>query len=780
MVTVTFPIAGMTCATCVQANERALKGLPFVREAVVNLAANTATVTYDDARGRFGALVRAVRDAGYDVPTEKVVLRIGEMTCATCVANIEDFVGAAPGVAEISVNLAAGIARVEYVPGVISLGQIKNIIKDLGYTAAEEETVAGSAAAPAWRARWRLIFAAALAAPLFVIAMFLHFRGDGWVMLALATPVQFVAGWQFYAKTFAGLRHRVIGMDALIALGTSAAFFFSVWQFFAGHGRHLYFETAAVIIVLVLFGRWLESRAKGRASAAIGKLLALVPPVGHKLVDADVRDIPAEEIVVGDRLLVKPGERVPADGKVVAGNSAVDEAMLTGEPLPVEKRPGDEVIGGTVNQTGALTVEATRVGADTVLAQIVRLVREAQGSKAPVQKLADRVAGVFVPAVLGVAVATCAAWLLTGHTVEESIVPAVAVLVIACPCALGLATPTAVTVGMGRGATLGILFRDAASLEELGKVRAAALDKTGTITKGKPAVVRVLPATDVSAEELLAFAAGAEALSAHPLATAVVGAARARGVNPPPATDFETIPGKGVRAKVNGAEVLVGSVAFVKSIGTPLGAAASTAESLAAEGITVIAVARNGAFLGLVGVADEIKAEARAAITDLGRLGIRPVMLTGDNEITGRAVGRAVGIEEVRARLLPGEKLAAIAELRARFGKVAMVGDGINDAPALAAADVGVALGSGADVAVEASDVTLLAGDLAGVPRAVRLSRATLRHIKQNLFLAFAYNTASIPLAAAGFLNPMVAAAAMALSSVSVVTNALRLRRFRA
>ncbi|NIT35926.1 MAG: heavy metal translocating P-type ATPase [candidate division Zixibacteria bacterium] len=779
MKTVTFPISGMTCATCVATNERALRALPFVKEVSVNLAAEKGTVTYDDARGRFGDIVKAVRGAGYDVSTEKAVLRIGEMTCATCVANIEDFVGGLAGVAAISVNLTAGLARVEYVPSVVSLAEIKGVVRDLGYKAEEERALAPpERLSPALK---RVIFATTFTVPLFVVSTFLSFRFDGWVMLALATPVQFFAGWQFYVKTVRGMRRGILGMDALIAIGTTAAYVYSAYVLLFSKSGHYYFETAAVIITLILLGRWLESRAKGRASAAIQKLLELTPPTAHKLVEGETRDIPVEDVVVDDRLLVKPGERVPVDGEVLEGTSAVDESMLTGEPIPVRKAAGEAVIGGTVNQTGALTVIATKVGADTVLAQIVRMVEEAQGSKAPVQKLADRVAGVFVPAVIAVAALTFTAWLVTGYSLEPAIIAAVAVLVIACPCALGLATPTAVTVGTGKGAELGVLFRDAESLELMGRVTVVAFDKTGTITKGAPAVVAYAPAEGVSEEELATYAAAVEQLSEHPLAAAVVAGAKKRGCAlPEEVTDFDSTTGGGVAATVGGRRVLVGSIRFLNENGVSLDGLEGRLSQLEGQGITAIAAARGADLLGLIGIADELKPDSRAAITALGEVGLRTIMLTGDNETTAAAIAGQVGISDVRARLLPADKLEVLKDLKEKGEIVAMVGDGINDAPALAAADVGVAIGTGTDIALEAADVALMSGDLAAVDRAYRLSRRTLRNIKQNLFFAFFYNTAAIPLAALGLLNPMIAAAAMAMSSVSVVTNALRLKRFKA
>ena len=777
MKTVTFPISGMTCATCVAANEKALRTLPFVEEVAVNLAAEKGTVTYDDGHGRFGDVVKAVRGVGYDVPTEKAVLRIGEMTCATCVANIEDFVGALPGVASIAVNLTAGLARVEYVPSVVSLAEIKGVIRDLGYKAEEERAVArAERVSPALK---RLLFAAAFTAPLFVIGMFLRFRYDGWVMLALATPVQFWAGWQFYVKTVRGVRRGILGMDALIAIGTTTAYLYSLYELLFGRTGHYYFETAAMIITLILFGRWLESRAKGRASAAIQKLLELAPPVAHKIADGETRDVPVEEVAVGDRLLVKPGERVPVDADVLDGTSAVDESMLTGEPMPVRKTVGDAVVGGTVNQTGALTVVATKVGADTVLAQIVRMVEEAQGSKAPVQKLADKVAGVFVPTVMAVAALTFAAWLITGHALEPAIIAAVAVLVIACPCALGLATPTAVTVGTGKGAELGVLFRDAESLELMGRVTVVAFDKTGTLTKGAPAVVEYVSAEGVSEEELATYAAAVEQFSEHPIAAAVVAAAKGRGLTLPEVADFDSSTGRGVAATAAGERVLVGSVRFMSENDVSLDGLEGRLAEMEARGITAVAAARAGKLLGLIGVADELKPGAREAVSALAGAGVATAMLTGDNEATAAAIAAEVGIADVRARLLPADKLEVLKGWKQKGEVVAMVGDGINDAPALAAADVGVAIGTGTDIALEAADVALMSGDLAGVPRAYRLSRRTLRNIKQNLFFAFFYNSAAIPLAALGLLNPMIAAGAMAMSSVSVVTNALRLKRFR-
>jgi Cu+-exporting ATPase len=778
MKTVIFPITGMTCATCVSTNEKALRDLPFVKEANVNLAAEKATVTYDDGHGRFPDIVNAVISVGYGVPTEKAIINVTEMTCATCVATIEDFVGAMPGVAGINVNLTSGVTRVEYVPEVVPLSKIIETIKGLGYGAEIEEDVTAKRGKRS-EGLWRLLLAAAFSLPLFVVSMFLDFPGKGLVLLGLATPVQLIAGWTFYKKAFKGLTHRTLGMDLLVVLGTTTAYVYSVYVLFAGAGGHFYFDGAAMIITLILFGRWLEARAKGRASAAIEKLLDLAPPIAHRVVNGETEDVPAETVVPGDTLLVKPGERVPVDGEVADGVSDVNEAMITGEPLPVRKAAGDTVVGGTVNGSGTLTMRATHVGADTVLARVVRLVEEAQGSKAPVQKLVDKVAGVFVPSVITIAAATFVLWLIIGGHFEPAIYAAVAVLVIACPCAMGLATPTAVTVGTGRGAQLGLLIRDAENLEVFGHVSTVAFDKTGTITKGEPAIVALAPADELTEEELLSIAAAVENKSEHPLAKAVVEAAKARNLDISKAEDAAAKAGRGIKASVNGTDVTVGSLRLMEEEGVDFGAMKEKVAEWQGKGYTVVAVASDGAPAGLIAVADEPKESAAEAIHELAGLGLRTVMLTGDNERAARTVADTIGIAEVKAGLLPADKLTALAELKTGGARVAMVGDGINDAPALAAADVGIALGAGTDVAMESAGVVLVSGDLRAVPRAYRLSKRTLRVIKQNLFWAFFYNTAAIPVAAAGLLNPMIAAAAMAFSSVSVVTNALRLRRFK-
>jgi Cu+-exporting ATPase len=777
MKTVIFPISGMTCATCVSTNEKTLRDLPFVKEANVNLAAEKATVTYDDGHGRFSDIVNAVKSVGYGVPTEKAIINVTEMTCATCVATIEDFVGAMPGVASINVNLTSGVARVEYVPEIISLSKIVETIKGLGYGAEIEEDVTTKRGKRS-EGVWRLLLAAAFSLPLFVVSMFLDFPGKGWALLGLATPVQLIAGWTFYKKAFKGLTHRTLGMDLLVVLGTTTAYGYSVYALFARTGGHFYFDGAAMIITLILFGRWLEARAKSRASAAIEKLLDLAPPTAHRIVNGETEDVPAETVVPGDTLLVKPGERVPVDGEVADGVSDVNEAMITGEPLPVRKAAGDAVVGGTVNGSGTLTMRATHVGADTVLARVVRLVEEAQGSKAPVQKLVDKVAGVFVPSVITIAVVTFVLWFVIGGRFEPAIYAAVAVLVIACPCAMGLATPTAVTVGTGRGAQLGLLIRDAENLEVFGRVSTVAFDKTGTITKGEPAVVTLAPADGLNEEDLLSIAAAVETKSEHPLAAAIVDAAENKGIDIPEAGDATAKAGRGIKASVDGTAVTVGSLRLMAEEGIDFATMDGTIAEWEGKGYTVVAVASDGAPTGLIAVADEPKESAAEAIQELAELGLRTVMLTGDNERAARTVADAIGIAEVKAGLLPADKLTALAALKADGARVAMVGDGINDAPALAAADVGIALGAGTDVAMESAGVVLVSGDLRAVPRAYRLSKKTLRVIKQNLFWAFFYNTAAIPVAAAGLLNPMIAAAAMAFSSVSVVTNALRLRRF--
>ncbi|MCP4229653.1 MAG: heavy metal translocating P-type ATPase [bacterium] len=781
LVKITIPISGMTCANCAKSNEKALRRLAFVSEANVNFAAGKATVEYEAAPGRFAELAASVRAAGYDIPMTKRTYQVEGISCASCVQAIEGELSRKPGIAETAVNLTAGTVTTAYVEGVIGERGIFSAVKSLGY-----KLVRRDAEKEARRVSWplvRLVVALAFAIPVFILSMFVDMFFEvpylGWILLALSTPVQFFAGWTFYDKTIKGLLHRTLGMDALVALGSSAAYFYSLYALLFIRGGHLYFEAAAVIITLVLLGRWLEDRAKSRANTALEELARLAPDVAHKLVDGEQVEVHPDELVVSDLFLVKPGERVPTDGEVVEGRSEVDEATITGESVPVPKAAGDAVVGATLNGSGALTVRAMAVGAETVLARVVKMVEEAQGSKAPIQKLADRVAGVFVPAVVAISLVTLLTWLLLGNGIEETLLAAVAVLVVACPCALGLATPTAVTVGTGRGAELGVLIKDAVTLETLGRVRTVAFDKTGTVTEGEPQVIGVYPLNDVSEKSLIEYAASVEALSEHPLAEAITEYAKAEGVETANSEKFENFPGRGARAEVNGVEVLVGRLSFMDEEGFNISLAEDTATEIASHGETVVAVGtiKDGKteVIGFLALSDTIKEDAPAAISTLKGQGVATLMLTGDNEAAARAIAGQAGFDEVAAGLLPGDKLAY---LRSVKKPVAMVGDGVNDAPALAAADVGIAIGSGADVAVEAADVVLPSGRVAGATTAYLLSKRTLRIIKQNLFWAFIYNIIMLPLAAAGLLNPMLAAAAMGLSSISVVANSLRLKRF--
>jgi Cu+-exporting ATPase len=725
---------------------------------------------------------------------KRTELTVTGMHCAGCAARIEGELRQTKGVSAAAVNVATQRASVEYDPTELTIEGIAGVIRSIGYGAIEKGQEEARVAAERRERQSlyrRFAFAAAVTAAILVLSLtsLLPPHIAPWVLLALATPVQFWAGWEFYRGAWVALRHRFADMNTLIAVGTSAAYGYSLVATLApgiGLGHHLYYDTAAAIITLILLGRTLEARAKGRASEAIRRLAALQVKTARVLRDGRPQTVPIAEVVVGDIVLVRPGERLPVDGEVTRGQSAVDESMVTGESIPVEKAVGDAVTGGTVNLTGAFRFRATRVGAETVLARIIQLVEEAQGSKAPIQRVADRVASVFVPVVIGIAALTFVTWLIFGPSPVTAMVTAVAVLIIACPCALGLATPTSLLVGTGRGAEMGILIRSAEALEVAGRLDVVVLDKTGTITRGLPEVTDVLPAPGWAEQDVLRVAASVEGESEHPLGQAVVRDAHTREVEAEPVTDFSALPGLGVKGRVGGREVLAGTRKLLQQFLVDLGPVAEPAEALAEQGKTVIIVAADGAAAGVIGLLDVPKPEAAEAVVRLRKLGLRVVMLTGDNARTAEAVGRAVGIDEVRAEVHPHQKAGAVRELQAAGKRVAMVGDGINDAPALAAAEVGIAIGKGTDIAMEAAGVTLMRDDLRLVPEAIRLSRATLRNIRQNLFWAFIYNVIGIPVAAGVLypftgllLNPMFAAGAMAFSSVSVVTNALRLRGYR-
>jgi P-type Cu+ transporter len=740
-----------------------------------------------------------------------VALPIEGMTCASCVNRIERFVRKVDGVDAVSVNLATERASISFDPGATSVDELKGAVRAAGYDVREESTPAPTDTAPTAHAdahelartreigelRRKSLVSLAIGVVMMGV-MYLPLNLDmplvAPLLLIAAAIVQFWAGSVFYRAAWAAARHGGTNMNTLVAVGTSVAFgysaFVTLWPTLAtdwGFPYYLYYETAVIIIALILMGRWLEARAKKQTAGAINALMGLQATTARVLRDGVETDVPVEQVVVGDLIRVRPGEKVPVDGVIVEGRSTLDESMLTGESLPVEKAAGDEAIGATLNTTGSFVFRATKVGADTTLAQIVRLVEEAQGSKAPLQRLADQVAGVFVPIVLVVAALTAAGWLLFGPSPVFAVTVAIAVLIIACPCALGLATPTAIMVGTGKAAEHGILIRGGEALEQTRRITAVVLDKTGTLTRGRPAVTRVMSADGAPDTELLRLAAAAEVGSEHPLGEAIVNRARELNLRLPEATEFHAVPGRGIRAAVDGRSVVVGNRALLGSEGTAIDGVDGLAEELARSGATPMYVAADGCLLGMIAVADTLKPESREAVAQLEALGLEVWMLTGDNRLTAEAVARDVGIGQILAEVQPGDKAEKVRELQAAGKIVAMVGDGINDAPALAQADLGIAIGTGTDVAIAASDITLIGGDLRTIVTAIALSRKTVGVIKQGLVWAFSYNVLLIPVAMGLLypffgllLNPVIAAAAMAMSSVSVVTNALRLRAFRA
>lgn len=823
---VDLPITGMSCAACARTIEKTLSKAPGVRSANVNFATSRATVEYDPDATKVGDLVAQVRDVGYGTSGSAHAEFIVDDTsrppgsAGTLAGRLERL----PGVVAASFNPATSTVHVEYLPGSVDLAAIRVAINAAGYDLHDADGNTGEVSVEdsddahreaEYRELQRKFWVAAiLSAPVLVIAMahgnipLLDFAGVEWLQLALTTPVVFYAGAQFYRGAWAAFRHRAADMNTLIAVGTGAAYVYSVAAtilpgFFMaaagsdmaamGHGAAapVYFEAASVIIALILLGRLLEARAKGRTGEAIRRLAGLQAKTARVVRDGIDVDIPVEEVLAGDIVLVRPGEKVPVDGIVEEGASTIDESMLTGESLPVEKSTGDEVFGATINKTGSFRFRATKVGKDTALQQIVKMVADAQGSKAPIARLADVISGIFTPIVIAIAIATFVVWFVAAPVdvrFSMALVNFVSVLIIACPCALGLATPTAIMVGTGRGAENGILIKGGESLETAHRIQTVVLDKTGTITEGKPAMTDVIVAPDsaVAEEELLRLAASAEAASEHSLGEAIVAGAKARGIDVARVTDFAAAPGHGIEATVDGRRVLVGSAKLLGDRRIDTGALDARAAELATDGRTPMFVAVDGGLAGLIAVADRVKPESRDAVAALRKLGIEVVMMTGDNRRTADAVARQVGIERVLAEVLPEGKSAEIKRLKQGGRVVAMVGDGINDAPALAEADIGIAIGTGTDVAMEASDITLIRGDLRGVVTAIALSRATMRTIRQNLFWAFVYNVVGIPVAAGALypfggllLSPVLASAAMSLSSVSVVTNSLRLRRFR-
>ena len=744
---------------------------------------------------------------------KKSIYPVSGMTCASCVARVEQALAGVPGVISASVNMASEKATVEYIEGT-ELAALRQAVADAGYELGPEaemlEDVTTSARREIQRVRNRFIFAAVLGVAIMVLGFGPFFAGKPYLLWALATPVQFWAGWRFYRGMWGALKHRAADMNTLIAIGTSAAYLYSLIAVLfpglftaGGLEPHLYFDTSAMIIALILLGRFLEARARGQTSEAIRKLIGLQPKTALIVRNGEEREIPVEEVQVGDFIMVRPGERVPVDGIVREGHSSVDESMITGESIPIEKKPGDEVIGATINKTGSFQFEATKVGKDTTLAQIIRLVEEAQGSKAPIQRLADVVASYFVPIVIGIAVITFIIWYFLGPvpTLTFAFLNFIAVLIIACPCALGLATPTAIMVGTGKGAEHGILIRSAEALERANRISTVLLDKTGTLTVGEPRVTDVIAVPPFSKDDILQLAASAERGSEHPLGEAIVKAASEKKLKLFPASDFNAIPGHGIEATANGKSLLLGNLKLFKDRDLALNGPEAEAEQRWTEGKTVMFLGINNQAAGIIALADTLKPNAKEALEALHRMGTETVMLTGDNRRTAEAIAREANIDRVLAEVLPENKAQEVSKLQAEGKVVAMVGDGINDAPALAQADIGVAIGTGSDVAMETGDVTLVSGDLMGIATAISLSKRTMRTIRQNLFWAFAYNTALIPIAAGvlylafgqtgvptglnfilgnyGFLNPILAAAAMAASSITVVSNSLRLKRFK-
>jgi len=837
-VSVDIPIRGMHCASCAGQIEKGLQAVPGVEHASVNFGAERAAVRFDPSRASIDALRRAVQELGYEIPLEEVVIPIQGMHCASCVRRIEEALTLLPGVVRANVNLATAQATIAYLPGPTTLTDLRRAIQDSGYTPLEITGLeAGADREKALREREerelrRKFLVGALLSTLIVIGALPHMGLHGlaawippllsspWVQLLLATPVHWWVGWQFHRGFITTLRHRTADMNTLVSLGTNAGYFYSVMatiapSFFAIEQQAaVYFETVAVLHTLIILGRWLEARARGRTSEAIKKLIGLQARTARVLRRSDAgpveEDIPIEQVQVGDLVVVRPGEKIPVDGIVREGASAVDESMLTGESLPVEKRPGAAVFGATLNKTGAFTFEVTRVGRETALAQIIRLVEQAQASKPPIQRLADRIAAVFVPAVVGIALVTFAVWAVWGPApaLVFALSNLMAVLLIACPCAIGLAAPTAVMVGVGKAAEHGILFRGAEALEVTSKLTTVVMDKTGTLTRGEPSVTDILvgsqfmvqssgtshnpslnhePSTlNPEQRELLRLAASAERGSEHSLGESIVARAKAEGLVLGTPEGFEAIPGHGVRSTVEGRRLVIGNLKLMQEQGFTLDGWTKEGERLAAEGKTPVFLAVDGTLAGMIAVADTLKPHAREAVAALQRLGLQVVMMTGDSRRTAEAIAKAVGIGRVLAEVLPEEKANEVRKLQAEGHVVAMVGDGINDAPALAQADVGIAIGSGTDVAVEASDVTLITDDLRAVVTAIALGNRTMRTMKQNFFWAMAYNVILIPVAAGVLypllgvlMSPVLAGGAMAFSSVSVVLNSLRLRAFR-
>ncbi|TNE52048.1 MAG: copper-translocating P-type ATPase [Deltaproteobacteria bacterium] len=811
-----LPVLGMSCSGCANTVDKAIQQIPGVLSAEVNASSEKATVTWDSDKVEpdwLAQAVQAVSDAGYSIPTTTVELALLGLRCANCANSTEKSLQQTNGVVEVSVNFASEKATVTIVAGVTRRRDLVEAVRQAGYDVVEasqeemEDTEAKAREAELHHQQHRLLVGVLFSLPLFVLSMSRDFGLLGawshavwvnWLFLGLATPVQFYVGWDYYVGGYKSLRNGSANMDVLVAMGSSVAFVYSIAVLFAKSfyqsnvlGSHVYFETSAIIITLIVLGKLMEARAKGKTSAAIKSLINLQPQTARIIREDEEVEVPVSEVEVGDIVLVRPGEKIPVDGVVVNGKSSIDESMVTGESLPVSKQVGDEVIGATLNKNGLLRVETTRVGRETALAQIIKLVERAQGSKAPIQRVVDRVSAYFVPGVIAAALVTFGLWYALG---SGGFVPALlrltAVLVIACPCAMGLATPTSIMVGVGKGAEHGVLFKSSVALEQTHSLQAIILDKTGTITQGSPEVTDVVLATTAPhlEEDVLRWAASAEKGSEHPLAEAIVKAAETRGLSLANPDSFEAVTAHGIEAQVDGRHLWIGNQRLMQREGIDTSALEEEAQKLQVEAKTVIWVAVDNKLVALLGIADPMKEGSKEAVAELKALGLQVVMMTGDNEATAQAVANAVGIEHVFAEVLPEDKASHVEELQQEGKTVAMVGDGINDAPALAQADVGIAMGTGTDVAIETADIALMRGDLRSVLHAIKLSKATMRNIHQNLGWAFGYNIALLPIAAgilAPFafapmflreLHPILAAGAMAFSSISVVLNALRLR----
>lgn len=795
-----LPISGMTCAACSSRIEKGLNKLDGVQQASVNLALEKAAIKYNPDVTSVEAFEKKIEDLGYAVVLEKAEFELLGMTCAACSGRIEKGLNKLPGVKQAVVNLALETGTVEYNPEQVSVQEMIKKVENLGYQAKvktdKDQEIEGYREKEIEKQKGKFVFSLILSIPLFW-SMVGHFEFTSfiyvpdmfmnpWVQLALAAPVQFFIGKQFYIGAYKALRNKSANMDVLVALGTSAAFFYSLYQSLLSIGSNgrmveLYYETSAILITLIILGKLFEARAKGRSSEAIKKLMGLQAKTATVLREGEEIEIPLEEVIAGDIIFVKPGEKIPVDGEIIEGQSALDESMLTGESVPVDKTAGDTVIGSTLNKNGFLKIKATKVGKDTALSQIIKVVEEAQGSKAPIQRMADKISGIFVPIVVSIAVVTFLVWYLwvSPGNFAEALEKLIAVLVIACPCALGLATPTSIMAGSGRAAEYGVLFKGGEHLELTHEITTVVLDKTGTVTHGKPVLTDVITEGNIEEMAFLQLVGSAEKQSEHPLAEAIVKGIKDKGITLFYPQEFEAIPGYGIKAKVEGKDLLVGTRRLMEKYDINVRSAKLEMETLEENGKTAMLVAVDGQYAGIVAVADTIKETSRNAINRLKQLGIEVIMITGDNKRTAQAIAEEVGIDSAIAEILPEGKAEEVKKLQNQGKKVAMVGDGINDAPALAVADIGMAIGTGTDVAMEAADITLMRGDLNSIADAILMSKKTIRNIKQNLFWAFAYNTLGIPVAALGFLAPWLAGAAMAFSSVSVVLNALRLQRVK-